>query len=120
MTSETQLAPAWVKLPRGTFVMGETAEDKFATDTERPAHPVALSRPFALGIFPVTVGEYRGFSPGHAPGDDPAWPVVNVTWNDARAFCAWLREETGEQSSEASALRQISSRCCVLSLVAGT
>ncbi len=96
MTIETQLLPATVNVPPGDFVMGETADDKFATDTERPAHGVTIARQFALGIFPVTVGEYRAFAPAHAPGEDPAWPAVNVTWFEARAYCAWLRDVTGD------------------------
>jgi formylglycine-generating enzyme required for sulfatase activity len=76
--------------------MGETAGDKFATDTERPAHRVAIKRGFALAAFPVTVGEYRAFAPAHAPGEDVDWPVVNVTWTEARAYCAWLQAVTGD------------------------
>ena len=60
-------SPALVKIPSGAFVMGETADDKFATDTERPAHRVAIARAFALGYFPVTVGEYRAFPPRTLP-----------------------------------------------------
>ena len=97
MTFDAQLAaPKLVKLPVGAFVMGETSDDKFATDTERPAHRVIFNHAFALGKFPVAVGEYRAFAPDHAPGDDPQWPVVNVSWNDAQAYCAWLRNETGD------------------------
>jgi formylglycine-generating enzyme required for sulfatase activity len=88
-------APGLVRLEPGTFVMGGPADDKFVTDTERPAHRVRLDLPFALGRVPVTVGEYRGFAAGHAPADDPAWPVVNVSWDGAHAYCAWLRTETG-------------------------
>jgi formylglycine-generating enzyme required for sulfatase activity len=96
MICEIQLAPALVELPLGSFIMGATDDDKFVTDTERPAHRVALAHRFALGRFPVTVGEYRAFAPLHAPGDDPDWPVVNVSWDDAQSFCAWLTSATGQ------------------------
>ncbi|MEI9894917.1 MAG: formylglycine-generating enzyme family protein [Chthoniobacter sp.] len=87
-------APRLVAIPAGQFIMGESPGDKFSNDTERPAHRVHL-RPFALGHFPVTVEEYRAFDTGHAAHDDPALPVVNVSWNDARAYCAWLSETRG-------------------------
>jgi formylglycine-generating enzyme required for sulfatase activity len=96
MICETQLAPALVELPPGAFIMGGTDDDKFVTDTERPAHPVALAHRFALGRFPVRVGEYRAFAPLHAPDDDSNWPVVNVSWDDAQAFCAWLASIAGQ------------------------
>jgi formylglycine-generating enzyme required for sulfatase activity len=95
MIAERRLAPDWVTLPSGTFVMGESPDDKFATDTERPAHTVALPRAFALARFPVTVSDYRAFAPEHAPGDNPEWPAVNVSWDEANAYCAWGRRETG-------------------------
>jgi formylglycine-generating enzyme required for sulfatase activity len=82
--------PPLVRLPPGTFVMGGAADDKFLTDTERPAHRVAIGRAFALGRFPVSVAEFRAFAPGHAPGDADDLPVVDVSWDDARAYCAWL------------------------------
>jgi formylglycine-generating enzyme required for sulfatase activity len=96
MICEPLIAPALVELPPGAFIMGETDDDKFATDTERPAHRVAIAQPFALGRFPVTVGEYRAFAPRHAPSEDSGWPVVNVSWDDAQAFCSWLRSATGQ------------------------
>ena len=96
MICEPQLAPALVELPLGSFIMGGTDDDKFVTDTERPAHRVAFAHRFALGRFPVTVGEYRAFAPRHAPNDDPDWPVVNVSWDDAQAFCAWLTSIAGQ------------------------
>ncbi|HEY4989854.1 MAG TPA: formylglycine-generating enzyme family protein [Opitutaceae bacterium] len=89
-------APALVRLEPGAFLMGGSGDDKFVTDTERPAHRVAIASAFALGRFPVTVGEYRAFSPGHSPTDEPGWPAVNVSWDDARGYCAWLGAETGE------------------------
>ncbi|HLX96388.1 MAG TPA: formylglycine-generating enzyme family protein [Verrucomicrobiae bacterium] len=109
MMSETlhiseRLSPIWrdvdgrpqmVGLPAGEFMMGENAGDKFANDTERPAHRVCIPPGLALACFPVTVGEYRRFCPDHAPGEADDLPVVRINWCDATAFCAWLTEQTG-------------------------
>lgn len=91
---DTSRAPALVVLPAGSFVMGAGADDKFATDTERPRHVVRFGYRFALGLYPVTVGEYRDFAPLHAPDEDDALPVANVSWQQATAYCAWLRAAT--------------------------
>ena len=50
MISELQRAVA-VRLPAGAFTMGVAADDKFATDTERPAHQVTFAHPIALVNF---------------------------------------------------------------------
>ena len=87
--------PVMVTLPAGEFIMGENVGDKFANDTERPAHQVRLARPFALGKFPVTVAEFREFHPAHAPDENRSLPVVRVNWLDAVAYCDWLNIQTG-------------------------
>ena len=109
-------------VPSGEFQMGsgESAEktvafckkndgldlpaDRFMD--EHPQHRVRITKPFYLGTYHVTRGQYRQFVKGSgyktdaARGDD-AWqnagfeqtdehPVVNVSWNDAVAFCKWL------------------------------
>jgi formylglycine-generating enzyme required for sulfatase activity len=89
MIPEPAPAPEMIELPGGEFLMGAGPEDKFAGDTERPAHRVRVA-PFALGRFAVTVGEFRAFRPGHAPQDAPALPVVHVSWDEARAYTRWL------------------------------
>lgn len=68
-------------------------------DNERPVHRVRVDR-FAIGACQVTNREYALFlqSAGHAPPpswghadfDDPAQPVVAVSWFDAVAYCDWL------------------------------
>src|SRR6185369_16944515 len=86
--------PLVVTVPAGRFIMGESHGDKFADDTERPAHPVTITG-FALGKFPVTSGEFQQFRGTHLPGDDSQLPAIQVNWHDAVAYCQWLTEKTG-------------------------
>ncbi|HEY9156271.1 MAG TPA: formylglycine-generating enzyme family protein [Opitutaceae bacterium] len=88
--------PECVPLPIGEFIMGETKHDKFSTDTERPAHRVDFAEPFALGRFPVTIAQFRLIFPNHAIDEDPSLPVVNVSWDDAAAYCDALAARTGK------------------------
>ena len=98
-----------VRVPAGDFLMGSAlAQDWEATQGEQPQHRVYLAE-FYIGKYPVTNGQYAAFveSAGHeAPaswaqeGIPPAkedHPVVQTSWHDARAFCAWLREATGKR-----------------------
>jgi formylglycine-generating enzyme required for sulfatase activity len=89
-------APWMTTLPYGIFIMGESQGDKFANNTERPAHPVDVTS-FALSRFPVTVAEYRSFHPGHAPEDDQDLPVVHVSWEEAHAYCDSLSRVSGRR-----------------------
>jgi formylglycine-generating enzyme required for sulfatase activity len=86
--------PLMVELRAGEFMMGENEGDKFANDTERPAHPVRIPAGLAFGCFPVTVGEFRRFRPDHARNEDGELPVVRVSWQDAQDYCRWLSEQT--------------------------
>ena len=91
---DADFAPWMITLPVGEFIMGASEGDKFADDTERPAHVVIVAT-FACSRAPVTVGELRTFRPSHSASDDAAWPVACVSWEEAAAYCAWLSRETG-------------------------
>lgn len=94
-SADVAIVPDFAIIPAGSFAMGENDEDKFANDTERPRHEVAIPCDFGLGVFPVTVGEFRAFRPGHAPRESADLPAVGINWIDATAYCEWLGEHTG-------------------------
>ena len=70
---------------------------------ERPVHEVQFAQPFALGVYAVTFDQYDRFArvSGRALPNDKSWgrerrPVINVSWDDATAYCEWLSEQTGQ------------------------
>ena len=92
--------PELVVIPAGRFRMG-CVSGRACEDDERPVHEVEVSS-FALGVYEVTFEEYDRFAraTGRARPNDRGWgrggrPVINVSWEDATAFAAWLSEETG-------------------------
>jgi formylglycine-generating enzyme required for sulfatase activity len=95
--------PQLVVVPPGGFMMGSPEDEAARTDAEGPQHPVTFASPFALGKYPVTFEEYDHFcaESGRAKAGDQGWgrgrrPVINVSWEDAQAYCAWLSEQAGE------------------------
>jgi formylglycine-generating enzyme required for sulfatase activity len=108
--------PEMVAVPPGPFTMGTLKKDiralveKYGGQTEWyerevPQHELDLPA-FEIGKYPVTSREYQAFvrGAGYRPpegwdGDEyPAGkgdhPVVNVSWQDAVAYCRWLSEQT--------------------------
>ncbi len=136
-----------VPVPAGEFMMGSTesmaemlktfpaykveAKTDYLFQDEHPRHRVRITRPFHLGQYAVTVGQFKKFvqdagykteperdgeggwgynpatgkcegrdrkynwrNPGFPQTDDH--PVVDVTWNDAVAFCRWLSRKEGK------------------------
>jgi len=90
-----RIAFTWVKVPEGNFTMGCTS-GRDCTEKDRPSHFVYLSE-FQISNKEVTVAQYRTFceATGRSMPPKPSWgweddnPIVNVSWNDAVAFCLW-------------------------------
>lgn len=94
--------PEMVFVEGGTFMMGNSA--KTAEDEEKPAHKVTV-KSFYISKHEVTVAQYKAFCTAtkRQMPSAPKWgwndkhPIVNVTWNDAVAYCEWLSKKTGKK-----------------------
>ncbi len=115
------LPVVWV--PPGPFLMGRSDADKQAQDREKPQHQVTLPG-YWIGRYPVTNAQFARFIEGggyrnrsywteagwerrESQGwtqprywndgkyNDPAQPVVSVSWYEAVAYCRWLSERSG-------------------------
>jgi len=96
----------FVKIPAGEFPMGSDKErDKDVYDSEFPQHTVRLSE-YHIARYPVTVAQFRAFMNDNGYRTDEDWekynkygnhPVVNVSWNDAAAYCKWLTDKLVRQ-----------------------
>ncbi len=85
-----------ILIPAGDFLMGSTDADKYAQDNEKQQHKVYLDD-YYMYKTEVTVAQYRKFctATNRAMPDEPDWkwqdthPIVNVSWNDAKAYADW-------------------------------
>lgn len=94
--------PTLLPHPGGVVTIGVDAPDGQPAD--RPRHRIDIA-PFHLGRTPVTNREYLAYviatgahCPDHWASEEDLWdedadrPVVNVSFHDARRYCAWLTE----------------------------
>jgi formylglycine-generating enzyme required for sulfatase activity len=79
----------YVWIPPGTFSMGCSAGDTECNPDERPTHPVELATGFWMGQTEVTMTAYqRVLGRIDFPASDVNLPVVDVSWQDAKTYCA--------------------------------
>jgi formylglycine-generating enzyme required for sulfatase activity len=95
--------PEMIVIPVGSFMMGSPASQPGHNDSEAPQHAVTIARPFAVSKFDITFADFDGcFSVGGCPrpsdsgGGRGTKPVINVDWDDAQNYVAWLSEMTGK------------------------
>ena len=98
--------PEMVIIPAGSFQMGSPEDEADRSPSEGPQRLVTITRPIAVGKFEVTFAEWEacvaggGCTSNPAPGDE-GWgkeqrPVINVSWDDAQEYVAWLSKQTGK------------------------
>jgi formylglycine-generating enzyme required for sulfatase activity len=110
------VCPEMVVVPAGTFTMGS-----WYNSAEKPPHQVSIQRPFAVGKFEVTRGEFATFvrETGGSVGDkchtldggkwqersgrsfrnpgfqqDDRHPAACISWEDAIDYVGWLSRKT--------------------------
>jgi len=99
----------FVRVPAGAFLMG----DPDGEPDEWNVAAVTIPRAFWLGRTEVTGQQYAGLDPHHDNGvydqrwkdqtrrgyvvNDPALPVIRVSWFEAMQFCGWLSEKSGRK-----------------------
>jgi tetratricopeptide (TPR) repeat protein/formylglycine-generating enzyme required for sulfatase activity len=97
--------PEMVVVPGGSFTMGSPPDESERESEREPQVPVSIATPFAAGKFAVTFDEWDvcvagGGCNGYRP-DDRGWgrgkqPAININWEDAKAYAAWLSRKTGK------------------------
>ena len=98
MLSSGGQGPEMVVIPVGRFRMGCVSGQE-CFDDEFPVHDVTIPQAFAVSIYEVTFEDYDRFTyPNRV--DDEGWgrgrrPAINVSWNDAQDYVAWLSRQTG-------------------------
>jgi formylglycine-generating enzyme required for sulfatase activity len=113
--------PKMVVVPAGTFTMGSPPteassvgqedyanaikENRDAYSDEMPVHAVKIAYSFAVSSHDITFDEWDACVAHHGCNGyrpyDERWgrgrrPVINVTWNDAQQYVAWLFKLTAK------------------------
>ncbi|MEO1609781.1 MAG: SUMF1/EgtB/PvdO family nonheme iron enzyme [Pseudomonadota bacterium] len=97
------VTPEMVVVPAGEFLMGSPDNEGDRYNDEGPQHTVTISQPFAVGRYPIIFDEWDkaldlGFGGPKLKdifGRDRQ-PVINVSWDEAKAYADWLANYSGK------------------------
>jgi formylglycine-generating enzyme required for sulfatase activity len=85
-------------IPAGKFLMGSPTHEKGRNNDELQ-HAVILTKPYYMGIYPVTQAEYKrviGSNPSRIQKD--CHPVEQISWEDTMAYIEGLNSMKEEKS----------------------
>lgn len=95
----------WMRaIPAGTTPFGSPASEPGRGSDEPVQADVRIERPFAIGVYEVTIAEWNGCVRDNACaklGDwakenpNPLIPATDISYEDAQAFLAWLTVKSG-------------------------
>jgi formylglycine-generating enzyme required for sulfatase activity len=95
--------PAMIVVPAGKFIMGSPESEIGRSHNEGPQHEVTIARSFAVSRSEVTFAQWDACiaAAACAMASDSTWgrddrPVINVSWDDAKRYVAWLSHITGK------------------------
>jgi formylglycine-generating enzyme required for sulfatase activity len=94
-----------VLIAPGSFLRGSEPGENLRGNDEGPQRRIRLSKPFYLGVYPVTQEQYEtvmGTNPSRfkkGEGGGPLHPIEQVSWTNARDFCNCLSALTAEKKA---------------------
>jgi formylglycine-generating enzyme required for sulfatase activity len=105
MFQECSQCPEMIVAPAGAFLMGSPSNEPRRASGEGPQHKVTFNRNFAVGRYAITFDEWDacvadnacwGYKPDSRGWGRGSRPAINVSWNDAKSYLAWLSGKTGK------------------------
>lgn len=95
----------WMRaIPAGTTPFGSPASEPGRGSDEPVQADVRIERPFAIGVYEVTIAEWNGCVRDNAcaklgnwakENPNPLIPATDISYEDALAFLAWLTVKSG-------------------------